>query len=88
MSKLFIIVFFIAISCISSARATLIYGTGQGSSIGGRDSHWRMVALPASWTNAPASVPYAAYIPTAVPGVFFGGGNPQSGVVFSGVTNY
>ena len=70
-------------------RASLIYGTGQGSSLGGRDSYWDLVALPASWTNAPASVPYDAYIPTAVPGVFVGGGNPQSGVSFGGgVTNY
>lgn len=70
------------------SHAALIYGTGQGSSPGGRDSYWQLVALPASWTGAPASVPYYAYVPTAVPGVFVGGGNAQSGVTFNGLTNY
>lgn len=65
-----------------------IYGTGQGSSPGGRDSYWNIVALPAKWTNAPASLPYAAYVPTGVHEAFIGGNNPQSGVVFGSVTNY
>jgi hypothetical protein len=81
-----------------SARAdvNIIYGTGQGGSPGGRDSSWRLAALPASFTPPGGqSIPYDAYILTAVPYVFvggspapwFGGGN-QTGVSFDGITNY
>lgn len=76
-----------AILSVSGAHATLIYGTGQGSSPGNLDSNWQIVAVPGSWT-APSSLPYSAYVIPSAPGVFIGGGNPQSGVTFNGVTNY
>ena len=88
MKKLLPAFLFAAAVAAQHSQAALIYGTGQGSSPGGRDSYWQLVALPASWTGAPASVPYYAYVPTAVPNVFVGGGNPQTGVTFNGVTNY
>ena len=88
MTKHFSAILLAAALTAAHSQAALIYGTGQGSSPGGTDSYWQLVALPASWTNAPASVPYYAYVPTAVPGVFIGGGNPQGGVTFSGITNY
>lgn len=64
-----------------------LFGTGQGSSPGGSDSYWNIVAVPTGFTP-PASLPYAAYVPTSTPGVFIGGGNPQTGVTFSGTQNY
>lgn len=72
---------------LSGAHATLIYGTGQGSSPGNLDANWRMVAVPASWTP-PSALPYSAYVIPSAPGVFVGGGNPQTGVAFGSVTNY
>ena len=78
------------------AHAGLIYGTGQGGSPGGRDSTWKIVALPGSFA-APESqtVPYNSYIVATAPYVFiggspapwFGGGN-QTGYEFNGITNY
>jgi hypothetical protein len=64
-----------------------LYGTGQGVGPGGRDAYWDMVALPTGFTP-PNPLPYDAYVPTATPGVFIGGGNPQTGVAFSGIQNY
>jgi hypothetical protein len=76
-----------AVFASESSRATLIYGTGQGSSPGSLDSNWQIVAVPGSWT-APSSLPYNAYVIPSAPGVFIGGGNPQTGVTFNSVTNY
>ncbi len=97
MHKTFAAFFVIAAACAAAliactqAEAQIItgtlYGTGQGVSPGDRDPYWQMVALPTGFTP-PSPLPYAAYVPTATPGVFIGGGNPQSGVTFSGTQNY
>ena len=66
-----------------------IVGTGLGSSPGGRDSNWKVVAVPASYTPPSSqTVPYDSYVPFTAPGVFFGGGSPQTGLVYLGGTNY
>ena len=72
---------------LAGSRATLIYGTGQEASPGTRDSNWQIIAVPESWTP-PEAIPYSAFVLTNTPGVFIGGGSPQTGYVFSGVTNY
>jgi hypothetical protein len=78
------------------ANAGIIYGTGQGGSPGGRDSSWRIVAVPASFTPPDSqTTPYDSYIVATTPHVFIGGspapwfgGGPQTGYTFDGITNY
>lgn len=66
-----------------------IVGTGLGSNPGGRDSNWNIVAVPTGFTPPSGqSTPYNAYVPYAAPGVFIGGGSPQTGLVYLGGTNY
>ena len=72
---------------ITGARATIIYGTGQGASPGTRDSNWDIVAVPGGW-SAPEALPYSAFVLQSTPGVFIGGGSPQTGVAFGSVRNY
>lgn len=72
---------------LANASATLIYGTGQGTLPGTRDTNWQIVAAPGSWTPIEA-LPYNAFVVTNAPGVFIGGGSPQAGFVFGSVTNY
>ena len=78
------------------ANAGIIYGTGQGGSPGGRDSSWRIVAAPGSFTPPSSqTMPYNSYILQYTPWVFiggspapwFGGGN-QTGYEFNGIRNY
>ena len=87
MKKFFLPCILGALFFSAPAQSALIYGTGQGSSPNSLDSYWQIVAVPASWTP-PSSLPYSAYVIPSAPGVFIGGGNPQSGVTFNGVTNY
>jgi len=71
------------------ANAAIIYGTGQGGSPNSRDSNWKIVAVPGSFTPPDSqSTPYDSYIIPSAPGVFIGGGNPQNGVTFNSITNY
>lgn len=81
---------------VDQSSAGIIYGTGQGGSPGGRDSNWRIVAAPASFTPPDSqTIPYDSYILNTTPWVFiggsaapwFGGGN-QTGINFNGITNY
>jgi hypothetical protein len=66
-----------------------IVGTGLGSSPGGRDSNWNIVAVPSTFTPPSGqTVPYNSYVPTIAPNVFTGGGSPQTGLVYLGGTNY
>ena len=66
-----------------------IFGSGLGSSPGGRDSRWTIVALPPGFTPPDSqTTPYAAYVPLPVDPAFIGGGTPQTGQVFAGGTNY
>jgi hypothetical protein len=66
-----------------------IFGTGLGSSPGGRDSNWKVVAVPSTFTPPSGqTVPYSAYIPTNTVPQFTGGGSPQTGLVYLGGTNY
>jgi hypothetical protein len=86
----------IVLFAVGQATAGLIYGTGQGGSPGGRDSNWRIVAAPGSFTPPSSqTTPYDSYILSSVPWVFIGGspapwsgGGPQTGVTFNGTTNY
>ena len=84
------------LSGLASAQAGLIFGTGQGGSPGGRDSNWRIVAAPGTFTPPDSqTIPYDSYILQTTPYVFiggspapwFGGGN-QTGYEFNGITNY
>lgn len=66
-----------------------IFGSGLGSSPGGRDSNWKVVAVPSTFTPPSGqTVPYSAYIPTNTVSLFTGGGSPQTGLVYLGGTNY
>lgn len=61
--------------------AGIIYGSGQNADLSStfqRDSHWEIVAVPPGFTP-PAAVPYAAFVPRTVPGVFYGGNNGANG---------
>jgi hypothetical protein len=81
-------------AAVPEARAQFttgtIFGTGLGSTPGGRDSNWQIVALPTGFTPPSSqTTPYDSYVPyTAVPGAFVGGGSPQAGLVYLGGTNY
>ena len=83
-----------ALAC-SSAHAQIpattgtIFGTGLGSSPGGRDSNWKVVAVPSGFTPPSGqTTPYDLYVPVTVPGNFYATGNPQPGVAMLGGTNY
>jgi hypothetical protein len=66
-----------------------IFGTGLGSSPGGRDSNWSVVAVPSGFTPPSSqTTPYDAYVPTNTVNAFVGGGSPQPGLVYLGGTNY
>lgn len=74
----------------SPARANTpapVFGTGVGSTPGGRDANWKVVAGPASLTE-PEAYSYPAY--TLLDAIFYlpGGGNPQAGEVVNGITYY
>ena len=85
----FLFVVFATLSIGPLAEAAIIYGTGQGGSPNTRDSNWRIVAVPSNFTPPSSQTPpYDSYIIPSAPGVFIGGGNPQIGVTFNGVTNY
>lgn len=61
--------------------AGIIYGSGQNADLSStfqRDSHWEIVAIPPGFTP-PEAVPYAAFVPRTVPGVFYGGNNGANG---------
>ncbi len=66
----------ISLSFVSTARAGIIYGSGYQVSpnLGGqRDSHWMIVAGPASFAPPNSqSYPYAAYVPKYIAPVFYG----------------
>lgn len=80
---------FVATTAHAQFTSGTIFGTGLGSSPGGRDSNWSVVAVPGTY-NPPSSqtVPYDSYVPFTAPGVFYGGGSPQTGLVSLGGTNY
>ena len=79
----------LALAISPLANAGIIYGTGQGGSPGTRDSNWRIVAVPGTFTPPSSqTTPYDSYIIPSAPGVFIGGGNPQTGYNFNGITNY
>jgi hypothetical protein len=66
-----------------------ILGTGLGASPGGRDSNWKIVAVPNGFTPPSGQTPpYNSYVPTNTVNSFVGGGSPQSGLVYLGGTNY
>jgi hypothetical protein len=66
-----------------------IFGTGYGSSPGGRDTNWKVVAVPNGFTPPSGqTLPYDLYVPVTVPGNFLATGNPQPGVPMLGGTNY
>jgi hypothetical protein len=64
-----------------------IFGTLSGP--GTRDPYWNIVAVPQGFTPPSSqTVPYDAYAPTNVDGVFIGGGSPQTGYSYAGNTLY
>lgn len=66
-----------------------IFGSGLGLSPGGRDSNWKIVALPSGFTPPSGqTTPYNSYVPYTTPGVFIGGGSPQTGISTLGGTNF
>jgi len=74
-----------------SAEAQFVSGTifGTLSGPGTRDSYWDVVAVPQGFTPPSGqTVPYDAYAPTNVDGVFIGGGSPQTGYAYNGDTLY
>ena len=90
--RLFAALFLGMLTCqAAEAQVTsgTIFGTGLVEGPGGRDSNWKIVALPSGFTPPDSqTTPYNSYVPTATPGVFVGGGNPQTGQVYLGGTNY
>jgi hypothetical protein len=83
------------LSVLTSVQAGIIYGTGQGGSPGGRDSLWKIVALPGTFTPPDSqTIPYDSYILAETPWVFIGGSRPpwegggNTGYEFDGITNY
>jgi hypothetical protein len=71
-----------------------IYGSGYGVNPGDRDSFWRIVAVPSTFTPPDGqTAPYDSYVPYSVPTPsFIGYGTPQAGVTGTiggvPVTNY
>lgn len=90
--RLFAALFLGMLTCqAAEAQVTsgTIFGSGLVEGPGGRDSNWKIVALPSGFTPPDSqTTPYNSYVPTATPGVFVGGGNPQTGQVYLGGTNY
>lgn len=80
----------ILLSIDSPARANTpapVFGTGVGSTPGGRDANWKVVAGPDSFIP-PAPYPYAAYTLLDAPAYSPGGGEPQAGEVINGIRYY
>jgi hypothetical protein len=77
---------------------TIIRGTGEGSTPGGRDANWDIVALPSPLNTTLDTPPYDAYVTTNASEAWVGSGCtsscspsvqvPQVGINFNGITNY
>ena len=70
-----------------------IFGSGYGLSPGDRDSLWKIVATPSSFTPPGGqTMPYDSYVTQSIGLNFIGGGSPQAGVTGTiggvPVTNY
>lgn len=81
MKSLALVAFALAAALSRAQTAGIIYGSGQNADLSSafqRDANWRIVALPPGFTP-PEAVPYHAFVPRTVPGVFYGGNNGTNG---------
>lgn len=73
----------VVLTAISKTRAAdIIQGSGVNANLSAtfqRDNFWNIVALPTTNTIGSPTMPYQAYVPRTVPGVWYGGNSGPSG---------